>query len=316
MSQKHSEDPEATRVSDIEKLRAELSRRSERDRAYLIVLAGAEVGKMFRLDEGETVVGRSHRADIRIDDDSISRMHAKLALSGNAVTIEDLNSSNGTLVNGKPITKNPLRDGDKIRLGETTILKFTFHDRLDESFQQKMYDAALRDPLTKAFNKKYFIDHLTTEVSYARRHGAALSLIILDIDHFKRVNDTHGHVVGDMVLVGLAELVGGLLRNEDVFARYGGEEFVVVLRGIVLGDAGVLAERLRAAVEAKQFVFEGRSYKVTVSAGVAEINRENTEPLTLVEAADEALYAAKNAGRNRVLLKYGPDHPSRHGQHD
>ena len=214
MSDDWNDDLESTRVSDIDKLREELTRRTQRDRAYLIVLAGTEVGKMFKLDEGETVIGRSHRADIRIDDDSISRMHVKLALDGTSVSIEDLNSSNGTLVNGTKINTEQLRDGDKIRVGETTILKFTFHDRLDESFQQKMYNAALRDPLTKAYNKKYFVDQLGVEIAYAKRHRTPLSLVIFDLDHFKRINDTYGHVAGDMVLMELAEPVQAMPRTE------------------------------------------------------------------------------------------------------
>jgi diguanylate cyclase (GGDEF)-like protein len=305
MGDKWAEDLEATRVSNIDKLRDELRSRAERDRAYLIVLAGNSVGKMFKLDEGETVIGRSHRADIRLEDDSISRMHAKVVLETNSVHVEDLGSSNGTLVNGERVSKQSLSDGDKIRLGETTILKFTFHDRLDESFQQKMYNAALRDPLTRVYNKKFFLDHLDTEFSYARRHATPLSLIIFDLDHFKRINDTYGHVVGDQVLIDVALLVEGKLRNEDIFARYGGEEFVIILRGIVLDDAGLLAERLRAAVEGQAVSVEGgQPLRVTISVGVAACEPAMNEPLALVEAADEALYAAKQAGRNRVLLKY------------
>jgi two-component system cell cycle response regulator len=303
MSERTKDDLDTTRVSNLDQLRAELKKRSERDRAYLIVLAGADVGKMFKLGEGETTLGRSNRADVRIDDDSISRLHAKVLLNGQDIQIEDLGSSNGTLVNGEKVERNVLRDGDKIRLGETTILKFTFHDRLDESFVQKMYDAALRDPLTKAFNKKYLIDQLGQEVSYARRHRTKLSFILFDLDHFKRVNDTYGHVAGDHVLVQTASLVQALLRNEDVFARYGGEEFCVVLRGIALEDAGLIAERMRATVEAHVYRCDETELRVTTSVGVAEYDGQG-EPVALIEAADSALYAAKAAGRNRVLLKY------------
>jgi diguanylate cyclase (GGDEF)-like protein len=233
-------------------------------------------------------------------------MHVKLILSGTVVTIEDLGSSNGTLVNGDRVHIEQLRDGDKIRLGETTILKFTFHDKLDESFQQKMYNAALRDPLTKAYNKKYFVDQLAIELAYAKRHGTPLSLVIFDLDHFKRINDTYGHVAGDMVLIQLSDLVQGMLRQEDVFARYGGEEFVIILRGINLGDAGVLAERVRRAIEEKPFMAAGATrLPVTISAGVAAHADDIADSMGLVEAADTALYAAKQGGRNKVLLKYG-----------
>jgi two-component system, cell cycle response regulator len=304
-----SDDLERTRVTDLHALHEELSRRTERDRAYLIVLAGVDVGKMFKLEEGETTVGRSHKANIHLDDDSISRLHIKISLETAAVSVEDLGSSNGTLVNGERITKRSLQDGDKIRLGETTILKFTFHDRLDEKFQQKMYDAALRDALTRAFNKKYFLQQLALEFSYARRHGTPLSLIIFDLDHFKNVNDTYGHVAGDHVLIELSNLTHRMLRAEDVFARYGGEEFVIILRGIPLHGAGTLAERLRACVESSSFIFEGQRLPVTVSIGVAAFNPELAEAVSLVEAADAALYEAKRSGRNKVLLKYGSMDP-------
>ncbi|MBI4954223.1 MAG: diguanylate cyclase [Myxococcales bacterium] len=300
------DDLEATRVSDLDKLRAELTRRSQRDRAYLIVLAGVDVGKMFKLGEGQTTIGRSQKADIRLDDDSISRLHVRVTLAGTFVEVEDLQSSNGTMVNGERIAKHALKDGDKIRVGETTILKFTFHDRLDESFQQKMYNAALRDPLTRAYNKKYFLDSIATEVSYAKRHETPLSLIMFDLDHFKRVNDTYGHPAGDQVLIEIAAVVQGMLRAEDVFARYGGEEFVVVLRGITLANAGLLAERLRAAVEVAPIVSDGKRLPVTVSVGVACFEPHQEDPRGLIAAADEALYAAKHAGRNRVMLKYPP----------
>jgi diguanylate cyclase (GGDEF)-like protein len=268
-----------------------------------------DVGKMFKLEEGETTVGRSHKAKIHLDDDSISRLHIKISLETAAVAVEDLGSSNGTLVNGERITKRSLQDGDKIRLGETTILKFTFHDRLDEKFQQKMYDAALRDALTRAYNKKYFLQQLALEFSYARRHGTPLTLIIFDLDHFKNVNDTYGHVAGDHVLIELANLTHRMLRAEDVFARYGGEEFVIILRGIPLHGAGTLAERLRASVESSSFVFEGQRMPVTISIGVAAFNPELAEAVSLVEAADAALYEAKRSGRNKVLLKYGSMDP-------
>src|SRR5690606_348909 len=148
------------------------------------------------------------------------------------------------------------------------------------------------------------IDQLRTEFSYAKRHNTELSLVIFDLDHFKRINDTYGHVPGDHVLIQLAELVQSMLRTEDVFARYGGEEFVIILRGTALRDAGILAERIRAAVERRSFLTGDTRLPVTVSIGVAAVHTSISDPLALVEQADAALYAAKEAGRNRVLLKF------------
>ncbi len=281
--------------------------RTARDRAYLIVLAGDGVGQMYRVEASETLIGRTATANIRVNDDGVSRRHARLVQRGSDVFIEDLKSANGTMVNEEPVEEaRALHDGDKIRIGSTTILKFTYHDHLEESFQQQMYEAALRDSLTKAFNKKYFMDRLESELAYARRHKSHLSLIMFDVDHFKKVNDTYGHLAGDYVLARLAKLTSSAARAEDVFARYGGEEFGIICRAVELGKAGIFAERLRMLVESSSFEFGGQRLSITISLGAAATPEvpANT-PAELIAAADEALYEAKRGGRNRVVLKKG-----------
>ncbi len=299
------DDSEKTNVSlGMGDVVRELMGRSARDKAYLIVLAGSNVGEMHRLEPGESIIGRGTAATIRLGDDGISRRHARVVLENNAVRIEDLGSSNGTLVNGSLVKEAVLKDGDKIQFGSTTILKFTYHDKLEENFQRAMYDAALRDDLTKAFNKKYFIDRIEQEVPLARRTAQPLSLIMFDVDHFKSVNDTFGHVAGDHVLAKLAQVTHSTTRAEDVFGRYGGEEFAILCKGVPLLSAGAMAERLRALVESTEFVFDNREIPVTISLGVAAVPDVNAQNGTeLISAADEALYAAKNSGRNRVCLK-------------
>ena len=168
---------------------------------------------------------------------------------------------------------------------------------------QQMYDAALRDGLTKCYNKKFFQDRLETEFAYAKRHKTMLSLVIFDVDHFKKVNDNFGHLAGDAVLVHLARITHAMVRTEDVAARYGGEEFAIICRGIPLLNAGVVGERLRAAVEAENFDFQGKRLPVTISAGVAALpEAQVATPTELVGAADSALYEAKRSGRNRVCI--------------
>jgi len=277
---------------------------AKRDRPYLIVLAGPNVGEMFAIEGAESFVGRGMDASIRLQDDSISRKHARLVIADKDVRIEDLGSANGTLLNGQPVKTAALQDGDKIQLGATTILKFTYHDKLEVEFQQQMYDAALRDHLTKTFNKKQLLDRLAAELAFARRHQSLLALLMFDIDHFKKVNDTFGHLAGDHVLAKLASSVQAVLRAEELFARYGGEEFAIMCRGSSPAEAGVLAERIRTTVAQTSFVHEGRTIPVTVSVGVAGFPTfPATTPEELVGAVDQALYEAKRSGRNRVIMR-------------
>jgi diguanylate cyclase (GGDEF)-like protein len=210
-------------------------------------------------------------------------------------------------VNGERVEgARRLRDGDKIQIGSATVLKFTFHDDYDETFQRRMFESSLRDPLTRAFNKRYLLGRLESEFRFAARHAAPLSLLLIDIDHFKEVNDRHGHLAGDQVLAGLARRVHDGIRHEDVFARYGGEEFAILCRSIELEKAAGFAERLRRAIEAQEHPFEGAIIKITVSIGVAGLPMADAgEPLELMAAADDALYAAKKGGRNRVCTPGG-----------
>jgi len=281
-----------------------LPKPDNRDRAYLIVLVGASVGEMYKLPPAEAVIGRSRRADVHLVDDGVSRVHAIIRQDGDRLVIEDRGSRNGTFVNGEPVVgRAPLQDGDKIQVGRTTILKFTYHDALDESFHEQMYESALRDGLTKLFNKRYFSDRLDGELRFASRHQAQLALLMLDLDHFKRVNDDHGHLAGDTVLAEVAAMLAGAVRNEDVVARFGGEEFAIVLRATGRPEAMVLAERLRKRIAGLAIDLEDGSepIRVTISIGVAAFPEVACEaPADLIDAADRALYRAKEAGRDRV----------------
>jgi diguanylate cyclase (GGDEF)-like protein len=277
--------------------------KAARGRPYLIVLSGNNVGEMHRI-EGEAVIGRGTQATIHMSDDGVSRRHARIVMANGVLRVEDLDSANGTFINGEKVTSHALQDGDKIQFGSTTILKFTYHDRLEENFQQQMYSAALRDELTQAFSKKHFLDRLSSEFAFAKRHRSPLAVAMIDVDFFKKVNDTYGHLAGDYVLARLAQLAARLVRTEDVFARYGGEEFSIIGRGTRCADLAVLGERLRAAVQATHFDHDGRQIPVTISVGIAAYPEiAVAEPLELVAAADEALYEAKRAGRNRVNFK-------------
>ena len=276
---------------------------NKRDRAYLVVLAGSAVGEMYKIEEEKTIIGRGGKATIRLIDDGISREHAEILIQGGDVFLHDLGSTNGTFCNGVKVDTKPLADGDKILVGSTTILKFTYHDNLDEVFQRQMYESALRDGLTKAFNKKYFTDRLESEFMFSIRHGSALTLVMFDIDHFKKINDSHGHPAGDAVLTDLSALMLMSLRTEDVFARYGGEEFAVICRGSDLAQGQIIGERLRRAVEGRQFGHGGKIIPVTISVGLAGMpDPAMKDAAALVSAADAALYRSKQGGRNRVSV--------------
>lgn len=277
---------------------------SRRDRAYVIVIAGPNVGEMFKIDDVADI-GRGSNVKVRLTDTEISRRHARLVSEDGQIFVEDLQSTNGTFVNGQPVRRRQLGDGDKIQVGTTTILKFSYHDDLDEQFQKRMFDAALRDGLTGAFNKKYFLDRLESELAYALRHRSPLALVLFDLDHFKRVNDNYGHLAGDYVLKTLSEGVLQSVRKEDVFARYGGEEFAMLSRGLDADAALRFAERLRGWVEAHPFIHEGQRLPVTTSLGVVAVpGVEPADGRDFISMADKALYAAKAGGRNRALV-YG-----------
>jgi two-component system cell cycle response regulator len=218
-----------------------------RDRASLVVLAGPRVGTLVRIEGRELIIGRSLRAELCVDDDGVSRHHARIRPGDGGIWIEDLESRNGTFVNGVKVT-TPVRleDGDKIHVGRSSIVKFTYHDALDDSFQERVVVSALRDPLTRLYNKRYFDERLDAELRFAHRHGSQLALLMIDVDHFKRVNDQRGHLVGDTVLTSVAQALARAIRNEDVAARFGGEEFVVILRATGL-DQALLLGRAPAA---------------------------------------------------------------------
>lgn len=298
-----ADEGEATRITSLSSLESELRARRQQVAAYLVVLQGTNVGEMHKIDGPELVIGRAASATVRLNDDGISRRHCRVLSVGGQVIIEDLGSANGTLVNGEMIQHYALKEGDKIRLGATTTLKFTYQDKLDESFQQQMIDAALRDGLTRCYNKKFFQDRLETEFAYARRHRTMLSLVMFDVDYFKKVNDNYGHLAGDAVLVHLARITQATIRTEDVLARYGGEEFAIICRGTPLLNAGVLGERIRTRVEAENFDYQSTRLPVTISVGVAALPEANVAtPSELIRDADSALYEAKKSGRNRVCL--------------
>ena len=273
-------------------------------RALLTFTSGSTAGRAHTVRDGETLLGRGREAHVRVDDAGASRLHAKItALDEGRYVIDDLGSTNGTFVGGKRLQHAELHSGDRINIGPNVSISFSILDSQAEIVAHRLYESSVRDPLTQSYNRRYLVDRLTSEVAYAKRHRSSLALILFDLDHFKRVNDTHGHLAGDEVLREVAALVTRLIRSEDVFARFGGEEFIVVARGIEHVNAGRFAERLRVAIERLEIASEGALLHVTISVGYASVD-ELAEPQRdaegLIRLADERVYKAKTAGRNRI----------------
>lgn len=274
--------------------------------ACLIMLSGNNVGQVYPLDRTATLIGREDGAHIQLMDAGISRRHAMVSLDedGNYV-LDDAGSRNGTFANNRRLDgPYHLEDGDKVQVGVMTILKFSYGDDLEASYAQKMYDAALRDDLTGVFNRRYLNDRLHSEFSFSKRHQRSLALLLIDLDHFKSVNDNHGHLAGDQVLREVAQTIAHTIRAEDVLARYGGEEFCVLCRDTDVMKAAILAERVRYQTANSAHMLADGPLVVTVSIGLVAIpDAQINTPEQLVDAADEALYQAKDAGRNCVITR-------------
>ena len=298
-----SEDPdERTAIVSLSELRTS-PRKLSKDRHLLVRVKGAELGRVSRLPPEPFRIGRSQDCELWLGDDGVSRKHARIFQEGTTYLIEDTESANGTFVQGQRISRQVLRDGDVIQFGPTAVFRYTVTDESQEALLQQLYDASVTDALTGAHNREHFDTQLRAELSYARRHNTDVSLVIFDADHFKKVNDTYGHQVGDAVLMQIANVVRGTVRSEDVFARYGGEEFALVLRGIDIEGCGAVADRLRERIAALKIQTDRGPLSVTVSAGCTSLTTtaEKT-PEGMIAAADRRLYGAKHAGRNRVVI--------------
>ncbi len=276
---------------------------SEPNRAYIVVLSGRSVGRMYRVQGGTMTIGRDPECEIHLDDEGVSRRHAAIETEDETAGVRDLNSTNGTWLEGDRIADKPiqLHDGSRIRIGPVTILKYGVQDSVEQKFLSQLYQSATRDGLTGVYNKRFFLDQLRQELAWHRRHDQPLTLMLVDVDHFKRVNDTHGHQAGDAVLHQLAAQLNRGCRTEDILARYGGEEFAVILRLTSSEEAQTIAERLRDSVAGFPFNHGKIEIPITISVGVVTRGGgELSKAEDLIDQADKLLYRAKKHGRNRT----------------
>lgn len=268
------------------------------------VLSGPSAGAVFSLERAALTIGRDGAAEIRLDGVGVSRRHARICNIEGQVILEDLGSTNGTWVNEICID-HPVRlaGGDRIRLGSDTELAVSWIDRVEHEASRTRFEMSLRDPLTGLYNRRALDERLLSEIAFADRHGTPLAVIVIDLDHFKQINDRFGHPCGDRVLVLVSAALVADVRLEDLVARCGGEELAVVARGIDVEGARVLAGRLRRKIRELDVVWQGERVPVSASLGLAHTSLGRyASAEAIVGAADAALYEAKRAGRNRVVV--------------
>lgn len=277
--------------------------------ACLVVINGVDLGKKYSLAQHSTLLGRSSKVDIQIDEDSISRNHAVIENNGDDIIVRDLNSTNGTYVNDSPIHQHRLRDGDQVKIGRT-IFKFLSGSNIEAAYHDEIYRLTTMDGLTGTYNKRHFLREMEREISRSARYTRELCLVMCDIDHFKSINDTYGHLAGDYVLRQVALRVMGHIRRDDIFARYGGEEFALLLPEVDKNQAMMTAEKLRRVIAKDPFFFDNVSIPITISMGVAQLDEyqdtsglpdEQLNGFGFIKLADDRLYQAKNSGRNCVV---------------
>jgi diguanylate cyclase (GGDEF)-like protein len=245
-------------------------------------------------------IGRDRENDIVLDSDSVSRRHARVEHRDGRIYLTDLDSTNGTYVNddNEPVRDSQLRRGDQVKIGDT-IFKYLSGSDVETQYHETIFNMTITDGLTDVGNKKRLDQLVQKEIPRALRHSRDLALLMVDIDHFKDVNDTYGHLAGDSVLRDLAGILAKRLRPDDELGRYGGEEFAAILPETSLGGALKIAEDLRGLVEQHRFIVEGEQIRVTVSIGAAAL-KQGMDAKAFFRAADEMLYRAKNTGRNKV----------------
>jgi two-component system, cell cycle response regulator len=287
-----------TRITKVSNLRDTLGASAE---SCLVEIHGPQLGKKYVLGDEEFTIGRDEKNNIVIDLDNVSRRHCVVVQKDKKYLITDLKSTNGTYLNDEEIKEQQtLRSGDLVKVGGA-IFKFLSGDKIESLYHEEIYQLTICDGLTGAFNKRYFLEFLEREMGRCARYQRHLSLILFDIDHFKGINDTNGHLAGDYVLRELSQVIKPRIRKEECFARYGGEEFAIVQPEAGPENVRKLAEKLRKLVEDHRFTFEGKDISVTISLGVGDLTADMTEPMQFIKASDQNLYKAKKTGRNRVV---------------
>lgn len=259
------------------------------------------LGRRFVLEMSPVRIGRGVENQIVLEGDSVSRRHAHFEQRAETWWCVDDGSTNGSYINDEQIMRESrLDNGDRIKIGPT-IFKFLSGQDVEAQYHEEIYRMTIIDGLTQVHVKRYLLESLDKELMRARRHARDLSFLMLDIDHFKNINDRHGHLAGDYVLKEVARLIQQRIRRDEVLARYGGEEFAIILPETTLEGGRALAEGLRERIEESRFTFQGEVIRVTISIGAAMLHESDRSSMDLIKRADDKLYEAKHLGRNRVV---------------
>jgi diguanylate cyclase (GGDEF)-like protein len=264
----------------------------------LIVVSGMMLGLQIELRDQPVTIGRASECALSLQHPSVSRHHCEISRDGNQYFLEDLGSTNRTYLNGKAIRREELHDGDQISVGNNAI-KFFTGSSLESKYHDELIDLAIYDSLTGFYNRRHFRTLLDEEIERAKG-TVPISVLMMDLDHFKDINDRYGHLVGDQVLTSAAQIMRVSAPADAPFGRLGGEEFALILHGKSLDDAIALAETLRKSIESKPIETRDQRLPITISIGVAQTNEKLKNGAELLSCADDRLYRAKQAGRNRV----------------
>lgn len=291
-----------TEVADDDTLKLRL-KEAQSSSPVLVVISGKPLGKSFFLTKDTIILGRDLTVEISIPETSISRKHTEFKVVPQGILLNDLGSTNGTYVNDQKVDSAILNDGDLIRCG-STILKFLKEGKIENIHYGKMYDLATTDDLTNALNKKAILEVVEEEFSKSKSKNQNFTLVMFDLDHFKKINDTYGHLAGDFVLKETCSLIKNkMIRGQDALGRYGGEEFILALRETPLKIAIDIAERIRSTIEKHNYTFDAKTILVTISMGVVTLDSTSKSAEDMISLADKALYDAKTQGRNRVCVR-------------
>jgi len=295
-----SDSPDAMEMTVVVQPKRPPEAAIDRGEAYLVMIHGDDLGKRFAIADRPVEVGRSAACDVTIDNESVSRKHARLWWAGEAYRVRDLGSTNGTYVNDVQVLERDLSDGDQVRIGRA-IFKFMTGANVESAYHEEVYRLKTLDGLTQVCNKTHFHEAFERDAARVKRYGGDLGLVLFDVDHFKHKNDTFGHLAGDHILRELATVVAHKVRRIDLFARVGGEEFAILTPEPTVAGVKSVAEKVRVVIAAHVFRYEAHAISVTISAGVTLWAGAQDSPAAMYKRADVALYKAKQSGRNQVV---------------